>query len=178
MPNGAYLFTDLADGLWTIQVQMLGFSTIKQEITVAAEAKPATWELKMLPLDQIHAETQLAARPQPPPVAPSAPAEPQKPEAKPPANEAEPARDEMAQRAADGLLINGSQNNGASSPFARYSLPSAITATRIAIALPTAAWLFSRIVRCGMRASFPSPVKTRPSIRSTISTLLFISVDH
>ena len=118
--NGAYSFPDLADGLWTIQVQMLGFSTIKDEITVAPEAKPATWQLKMLPLDQIHAETQLAARPQPPPVAPSAPAEPQKPEAKPPASEAEPARDEMAQRAADGLLINGSQNNGASSPFALF----------------------------------------------------------
>jgi hypothetical protein len=118
--NGAYSFPELADGLWTIQVQMLGFSTIKDEITVAPEAKPATWELKMLPLDQIHAETQLAARPQPPPPPPSTPAEPQKPEAKPPASEAEPARDEMAQRAADGLLINGSQNNGASSPFALF----------------------------------------------------------
>lgn len=117
--NGAYSFPDLADGIWTIQVQMLGFSTIKDEITVTPEAKPAAWELKMLPLDQIHAETQLAARPQPPPPPPSAPAEPQKPEAKPPASEAEP-RDEMTQRAADGLLINGSQNNGASSPFALF----------------------------------------------------------
>ena len=118
--NGAYSFPDLADGLWSIQVQMLGFSTIKDEITVASEAMPATWELKMLPLDQIHAETQLAARPQPPPPPPSALAEPRKPEAKTPATEAEPARDEMAQRAADGLLINGSQNNGASSPFALF----------------------------------------------------------
>ena len=34
--------------------------------------------------------------------------------------ETDPARDELEQRAADGLLINGSQNNGASSPFALF----------------------------------------------------------
>ncbi|MGA2877373.1 MAG: carboxypeptidase regulatory-like domain-containing protein [Bryobacteraceae bacterium] len=119
--TGVYSFPDLSDGAWTIQVEMLGFSTVKGEVAVASGTQPTTWELKMLPLDQIHAEAQLATRPQPAvPSAPSAPAEPQKPEAKPPASEAEPARDEMAQRAADGLLINGSQNNGASSPFALF----------------------------------------------------------
>ncbi len=34
-----------------------------------------------------------------------------------PPTETDPARDELAQRSNDGFLINGSQNNGASSPF-------------------------------------------------------------
>ncbi len=47
-PRGAYSFPDLADGVWTIRVDMLGFSTIKDDITIGPEAKPATWKLKML----------------------------------------------------------------------------------------------------------------------------------
>ncbi len=117
--EGKYLFPDLSDGLWTIQVEMLGFTPVKAEITVAQGAPAAMWELKMLPLDQMHAETQLAA-PRPKPAVTAAtppPGDRKKPEGQvaPPQ---EPARDEMAERAADGLLINGSQNNGASSPFA------------------------------------------------------------
>jgi len=119
-PQGAYSFPDLADGAWTMQVEMLGFSTLQGDVTIGPESKPSAWELKMLPLDQIHAEAQLAAPPPKPPAAPApnAPAEAKNPEAT--VAEADPARDEMAQRAADGLLINGSQNNGASSPFALF----------------------------------------------------------
>jgi trimeric autotransporter adhesin len=119
-PQGAYSFPDLTDGTWLIQVEMLGFATVKDEITIGPETKPPTWELKMLPLDQIHAEAQraqaqAAAPPPPAPPGKSAPAEPKKSE--PSVSEAEPARDELAQRANDGFLINGSVNNGASSPF-------------------------------------------------------------
>src|SRR3984957_19801602 len=117
--DGAYSFPNLADGVWTIQVEMLGFSTLKGEIAIGGETQPTAWELKMLPLDQIRAEAQLAAPPKPVVApAPSAPAVTKRPEAT--ASEAEPARDELAQRAADGLLINGSVNNGASSPFALF----------------------------------------------------------
>ncbi len=123
--QGVYSFPDLTDGMWTIQVEMLGFSAVKDEITIGPETKPSTWELKMLPLDQIHAEAQPIGPPPtpPPPTQPSptesAPkaADQQKPEPSPSASETEPARDELAQRANDGFLINGSQNNGASSPF-------------------------------------------------------------
>ncbi len=123
--QGVYSFPDLTDGMWTIQVEMLGFSAVKDDITVGPETKPSTWELKMLPLDQIHAE----AQPKGPPPTPPPPAQPsptqsapkaadqQKPEPTPSVSETEPARDELAQRANDGFLINGSQNNGASSPF-------------------------------------------------------------
>ncbi len=120
-PQGAYSFPDLADGTWSIQVEMLGFETLKAEITISPATQPPIWELKMLSLDQIHAEAQLAVRPPPvAPPAPSAPGEPKKPEAKPSVSETEPAREEAEQRSADGLLINGSVNNGASSPFALF----------------------------------------------------------
>ncbi len=116
--QGAYAFPDLTDGVWTIQVEMLGFSTVKGEITAGPETKPSMWELKMLTLDQIHAEAQSAAPPpSTPPPAKSAPAQPRKTEPSPSVSETEPARDELAQRANDGFLINGSVNNGASSPF-------------------------------------------------------------
>src|SRR5580704_18496391 len=63
--QGAYSFSDLADGVWKIQVEMLGFSGAQGEITAGPESKPAAWELKMLPLDQIHAQAQAAAPPKP-----------------------------------------------------------------------------------------------------------------
>ena len=116
-PEGTYSFPDLADGTWTIQVNMSGFETSKSEVTIAPGAAPTAWELKMLPLDQIHAQTQLVPAPKPPPPAPeSTSADSKKPAEATPA----PANDEVAQRAADGLLINGSQNNAASSPFALF----------------------------------------------------------
>ena len=59
--QGAYSFPDLADGVWTIQVEMLCFTTIKQEVAVAPDAPSPVWELKVLPLEEIHAETRPAA---------------------------------------------------------------------------------------------------------------------
>jgi hypothetical protein len=121
-PQGAYSFPDLTDGAWTIHVEMLGFAALQGEIMAAQGANPAMWELKMLPLDQIHADAQLAPPPKPvaPPTPAAAPGDPKKTEPQAAVAEAEQARDEATQRAADGLLINGSQNNGASSPFALF----------------------------------------------------------
>lgn len=113
--KGAYVFPDLPDGTWSIQVDMLGFAPLKADVNVSSGAPASTWELKMLPLDQIHAQEQTLTLPKPAPPAAPQPGEQKKPEA---TAQAQPERDELAQRAADGLLINGSQNNGASSPFA------------------------------------------------------------
>ncbi len=103
-------------------MEMLGFATAKGDVTAAPGAAGATWELKMLPLDQIHAEAQLAAPP-PKPVVPPAPA----PSEKKPSHRWRPTglrapRDQLAQQDPPMacLLINGSQNNGASSPFALF----------------------------------------------------------
>jgi len=65
--QGAYSFPDLADGVWTIQVEMLCFATIKQEVAVAPGAPSPAWELKVLPLEEMH-----AAAMQPAPVQPAA----------------------------------------------------------------------------------------------------------
>ena len=59
--QGAYSFPDLTDGVWTIQVEMLCFTTIKQEVAVAPDAPSPVWELRVLPLEEIHAETRPAA---------------------------------------------------------------------------------------------------------------------
>src|SRR5579883_1122522 len=46
--QGEYVFPDLADGTWTIDVEMLGFSKVSREVGVAPEAPSPTWDLKML----------------------------------------------------------------------------------------------------------------------------------
>ena len=117
--DGTYSFPDLADGTWTLQVEMLCFAALQREIVVVAGSAAAEWEMKLLPLAAMKAVTA------PPRTVGSAPpgfkkAELKKsPEATPSAREPvapENAAD-LALRAADGFLINGSVNNGASSPF-------------------------------------------------------------
>lgn len=107
--QGGYRFADLADGNWSIEIRMQGFAPVTGDVAVAPNVAPAKWELKILPLEQIRAAVQAvpASAPPPPAAAPAAPT-------------TKPAPDEdLAQRAADGFLINGSMRNGAASPFAQ-----------------------------------------------------------
>src|SRR5260221_235028 len=53
--QGAYSFPNLDDGVWNMEVEMLCFSPLKQEVTVAANAPAMDWELKLQPLDVIKA---------------------------------------------------------------------------------------------------------------------------
>ena len=109
--QGLYSLPGLADGIWKIEVRMFGFAAIERDVAVSADAPAATWELKLLSLDQIRAE----ARPSAAPAQPAPPA-PRKEETQPVTASTD---EELSQRAADGLLINGSMNNGAASPFAQ-----------------------------------------------------------
>jgi carboxypeptidase family protein len=102
--QGTYSFPDLSDGSWTIEAGMTGFSSLKHDVTVAPDTPAAKWELKLLPSDQITAERK------PVPMAQAPPAD------KPTETLAPPEQD-LNQDASDGLLINGSVNNGAASPF-------------------------------------------------------------
>jgi len=130
--DGVYTFPDLADGTWSMQVEMSGFAPLKND--VAASASPM-WDLKMMGLAELNAPVQAppartevraanTVAPVPPKNAPKpAPAKPNAQvaaagaaPAAPPADA--PATDEASSRAADGFLINGNSNNGASSPFA------------------------------------------------------------
>ena len=45
--QGKYGFENLADGIWTIQVESLGFQTESHEVAVAPDAPSPTWELKL-----------------------------------------------------------------------------------------------------------------------------------
>jgi trimeric autotransporter adhesin len=126
--NGLFSFQDLPDGTWTVEVEMQGFTTLKQDLLIAPDAPPAKSELSMLPLDQIKAEIKPPTPPAPVPntVALAAPiAPPSKSEApKAPDNKASdtaPPGDDVNQQASDGFLINGSVNNGATSPFAQLA---------------------------------------------------------
>jgi hypothetical protein len=120
--QGQYSFADLPDGTWTIEVEMLCFSTITQDVAIAPNAPAANWELKLRSLDQIRAQIKpivSAGGVAPPSVK-------REPAAAPPDNQAPGTgtsqnEDDLNQRAADGFLINGSVNNGATSSFAQLA---------------------------------------------------------
>ena len=143
--DGAYRFPDLADGAWTLKVEMIGFAPASQDITVAPNLPPSIWELKLRSFEEIAREVpatpvtpspssssasarggpQNAGSPSaasggfqragvnqssPPPAAASVAAAP-----------AEPPPADPSLGAADGLLVNGSVNNAAASPFAQLA---------------------------------------------------------
>jgi hypothetical protein len=147
--QGLYSFPDLADGTWTITVEMTGFTPIKQEVTVAPNAPAGAFAMKLLTLEQMRA----AAKPVKVEAAPvvsastaagastaaagtpaaagtgtaakkgaaaktdtasaAAPAAPAAAEAPVVA----PEQDATSQQANDGILINGSVNNAATSQY-------------------------------------------------------------
>ena len=120
-PQGAYSFPDLQDGAWTIQVEMLGFAPAMQEIVIMPDAPVLQWELKMLAFDEIHAEV-IRTPSQRTQVNASSGAAAEAVQANNPQPSgafANLSAEDLNQRAADGLLINGSVNNGAASPFAQ-----------------------------------------------------------
>lgn len=69
--QGVYQFPDLANGVWTLQVEMLCFARIKHDIDIQPDAPSPVWDLKLLPLDDIKAVADLAPRAPaaPPPMA-------------------------------------------------------------------------------------------------------------
>ncbi len=153
---GSYAFPDLTGGPLPIEIEMQGFAKLK------GDTSTTMWELKMLTIEEIHAEVAHNEPPPPPEAvagsaptpAPAAngkatnsknskvPATPRSQQSAfasaqvnasangntPPANAqpqqassafANASQEELNSRAADGLLVNGTVNNGASSPFAQ-----------------------------------------------------------
>lgn len=143
--DGVYRFAGLADGVWRITVTQAGFEPATFDITIPPpqDAPAPVAELKVLPLEKI-----VSTVPAPRPATPSATAAPA-PNAPPArgaaaqaaanpqggfqragVNQVAPApqpatfpddapADPTGMGAAAGLLINGSVNNGASTPFAQ-----------------------------------------------------------
>ncbi|MGC1460852.1 MAG: TonB-dependent receptor [Terracidiphilus sp.] len=117
--QGLYEFADLADGEWKIEIEMRGFTSIFGKVTVAPNMPLGNWELKLLDLSKLLEEAQtskpLRTRPanetkptskekEPIPAMTSVPA-------------ASPLQDDNADKSADGMLINGSESNAATSQF-------------------------------------------------------------
>ena len=120
-PQGNYSFADLADGTWKIEIDMQCFSTIDQTVTVAPNLPPSKWELKLLSLDQIVAKAKAVKTESKPVVvasndAPTGTGEVAKPKDSNAAEAPKPQED-PAPLPSDGLLINGSVNNAATSQF-------------------------------------------------------------
>jgi trimeric autotransporter adhesin len=144
--QGLFSFSDLADGNWTLTIEMTGFTPLKQVVAVGQGAAAGTFELKLMSLDEMRAAakpvkvdtTQVASASGTPPsqvsdAKPGAPAPaPAGKAAAPAAKGAKttaaggaaaapdapaPQQDATAQQANDGLLINGSVNNAATSQF-------------------------------------------------------------
>ena len=114
-PDGSYAFADLPDGAWKIDVEMPLFAVLHQDITVTPNMPGIRWELKMLPLDEVIAQTKIV-KPVTPVVAPPvASAAATKPAAKPEGEAPKPPEEPAASN--DGFLVNGSVNNAATSQF-------------------------------------------------------------
>ena len=115
-PGGIFTVTGLEDGPAKLEIDMLCFSSLHADVTIAAKTAAGKYELTLLPLDQL---TRLSTSP-PAPIpalssamkaATAAANEAPAPEMPKPAAEAD--------QSADGFLVNGSVNNAATS---RYSL--------------------------------------------------------
>ncbi len=205
--QGLYRFADLAEGTWTIRVDLFGFAPITKDLTVAAEPQPLTFELALLSFDDIAKNLpRLApAAAAPPQTATNGQARAAQPAARaaagtngggfqrtdvqaaartaaaparpPAAEDAAPPPPEQANAAADGLLVNGSVNNGAASPFAQ---PAAFGNNRrtgrslysyaVGMNLGTSAW-------DAKRYSFVEG-STAQQTRTTTPTSSARSVDH
>ncbi len=109
--DGGYLFADLPPGDWRVRVEMQCFTPQERN---AAGLSAMAWDMKLLSLADLATHRVTQTQDAAPPPTPEAAATPQP---KPPPKSDEDAAD-LNERAADGLLINGSANNGASTPFA------------------------------------------------------------
>lgn len=115
--EGLFRFTALPESsLWTVKVEMQLFAPLTRDVT--APSTNTEWDLETLPLAELgpvtaapkeftrtEATVSKTSKPAPP-----APRESTAPASQP---------SELADRAADGLTVSGSVNNGAASPFAQ-----------------------------------------------------------
>jgi trimeric autotransporter adhesin len=118
--NGAYGFDDLADGAWTIDIEMQCFEKIETQVTVSANMPAGAFEMTLLPVDKLVAESQAAKPVLELPPAPT-PALQKKPEGQQNAQNSVPTEipkaPEENEQSADGFLVQGSVHNAATSPY-------------------------------------------------------------
>ncbi|MGD1062259.1 MAG: carboxypeptidase regulatory-like domain-containing protein [Terracidiphilus sp.] len=134
---GTFQFDDLADGKWSIDIQMQLFAPVHADVTIAPNLPAAAYELKLLDPAQIQASAQaakpVAEAPAPVPAVAQGPQtsqtpqaqQAQQPQGKQPAQSTGqaapqeiPKAPEENEQSADGFLVQGSVNNAATSLYA------------------------------------------------------------
>ncbi|HTS61335.1 MAG TPA: carboxypeptidase-like regulatory domain-containing protein [Candidatus Acidoferrales bacterium] len=111
--NGKYSFADLKDGVWKIEVEMIGFAKLSNDVGIAFDSPAAEWNLKFLPLAEIVAPPATQAAPTPTSAAPStAAAEPGKTPPEPAAPAAKPASSAPPATAANNNTSASPNGNG------------------------------------------------------------------
>jgi hypothetical protein len=118
--QGLYSFADLQNGKWTIVIEMLCFATIKQDVTIVPETPLAIWELKLLPLAEIMAKANAPRVPSKPVLSARSTAADKAdvPKVSESGPDIPKPQDDSALHPSDGLLINGSSSNAATSQYA------------------------------------------------------------
>jgi hypothetical protein len=116
--QGSYFFPDLPDGVWKIEVQMSCFATVDQDVTIAPNTPAIRFDLKLLPLDEIIAQTKIVKAIPIPVVAATLPEVPAKTTKQNDISAETPKpSEESAQPSSNGFLVNGSVNNAATSQY-------------------------------------------------------------
>jgi trimeric autotransporter adhesin len=119
--QGVFSFADLAEGSWKLRIEMLCFEPTEHDITIAPNVSAPTWELSLLPLDKILAQTKVTKTESAPTLHASTPASSNGSTISKSRNVNTPELPKVPQesneQAADGLLINGSESNAATTRF-------------------------------------------------------------
>lgn len=117
--QGLYSFPKLADGAAVVTVEMTGFSSATQDVAIGANTPMGKWELQLMSLAQIQTAlkpvqsaniTEMQTRSEPKRTGNA-------PKPQDGGQSAPAVSEETAEKAVDGLLVNGSVNNAATSRF-------------------------------------------------------------
>ena len=146
---GLFQFPSLPDGEWTIRVALSGFAVQEQTIQLDKRTLASSFELKMLTVaDVLALAKEIVAQPL---VLPAPVAKTKEKKTEVAELPAPPAGGSDAEKTANGLLINGSENNAATS---KYSISQAFGSRR-----PGAKGLYTGSVGAQLNAS---PFDARP----------------
>ncbi len=137
--QGTYLFPDLTEGNWTIQVEMTGFEPMSRVAVIGPDQAEMEWELTMHPYSEMNVEVMdpvvseagdefrpdeagrlsgTALLPQKTTVDGTPVFAADQVQGERPSIFANLTQEQLSERSADGFLINGSVNNSGASPFA------------------------------------------------------------
>lgn len=132
--SGVFRFSDLEEGEWTIRVEMLGFSTVTQNVSIAAGMELSRWTLTLRSVQELVGSTSSAGSTSTTrsdnarganssrSTNSSSSSNPSNPSnTSNSSNASNPSNSSDPFGAADSYLANGSVNNGAASPFAQMA---------------------------------------------------------